>query len=585
MPGLVSRVFVAEGDFVAKGQELLILEAMKMENAITAPEAAIIKSIKISEGEVVNKGDLMITYDIASDAGDSTEADDVVSTQSIDRLEELRNRKSFLYDDARPVAVAKRHKKGKNTARQNIALLIDDDTFREYGSLIVAAQRSRRTEEDLITNTPADGLISGQGHINGDLFEGRVSCLAMAYDYTVLAGTQGTMNHQKMDRVIAVAKENKLPVILFAEGGGGRPGDVDMHTIAGLFISTFVEYAGLQGVVPTIAIVSGYCFAGNAALAGSSDVIIATKDISLGMGGPAMIEGGGLGKFHPRDVGPASVQVANGVVDILVEDETEAINAAKKYLGYWQGRLENYKTEDQAILQNIIPANRKRTFDIRRVIEVICDTDSILELRPECGKGMITCFARIEGCPVGIIANNSVSDAGAITSENALKASSFLNKCNSYNIPVVSFVDTPGIMVGPEAEKSGTVRSAGDLFVAGAKFTPPLMTVVLRRAYGLGAMAMMGGSTRKSQFTLSWPTGEFGAMGLEGAVELGYRKELEAIRDPKEREQYYNKMVDEAYERGKALSMATMYEIDDVIEPKDTRSWIAQSLHDYKRHR
>ena len=584
MPGLVSKVLVNEGDFVSKGQELLILEAMKMENAITAPDAVIIKTIKVSEGQVVNKGDVMITFDVAAATDDVGFVDEAASTQAVDRLKELRERKYSLYDEARPAAVAKREKKGKNTARQNIALLIDDDTFREYGSLIVAAQRSRRTEEDLIANTPADGLISGQGYINSDLFEERVACLAMAYDYTVLAGTQGSMNHQKMDRVIEVAKKNKLPVILFAEGGGGRPGDVDLQTIAGLFISTFVEYAGLQGVVPTIAIVSGYCFAGNAALAGSSDVIIATKDISLGMGGPAMIEGGGLGKFHPRDVGPASVHVANGVVDILVEDETEAIQAAKKYLGFWQGRLENYKSEKQEILQDIIPANRKRTFDIRRVIEVICDAGSILELRPECGKGMITSFARIEGCPVGVIANNSVSDAGAITSENALKASAFLTKCNSYNIPVVSFVDTPGIMVGPEAEKSGTVRSAGDLFVAGAKFKPPFMTVVLRRAYGLGAMAMMGGSTRKSQFTISWPTGEFGAMGLEGAVELGYRKELEAISDPVKREQYYNKMVDKAYERGKALSMATMYEIDDVIEPKDTRSWVARSLQDYKRH-
>lgn len=584
MPGLITKLLVKDGDLVNKGQELLVVEAMKMENAITAPEAAIIKTIKVSEGQVINKGDVYLEYSAASADDIVEESQSIGQSKSKDRLEELRNRKTYLYDEVRVEAVAKRRKKGKNTARENIELLIDEDTFREYGSLIVAAQRSRRTEEDLIANTPADGLISGQGHINGDLFDENISCLAMAYDYTVLAGTQGTMNHQKMDRVIAVAKENKLPVILFAEGGGGRPGDVDMHTIAGLFITTFVEYAGLQGVVPTIAIVSGYCFAGNAALAGSSDVIIATKDISLGMGGPAMIEGGGLGKFHPRDVGPAAVQVANGVVDILVEDETEAIEAAKKYLGYWQGKLENYEAEDQKILQDIIPSNRKRTFDIRRVIEVICDTGSILELKPECGKGMITCFARIEGCSVGIIANNSVSDAGAITSENALKASSFLNKCNSYNIPVVSFVDTPGIMVGPEAEKSGTVRSAGDLFVAGAKFTPPLMTVVLRRAYGLGAMAMMGGSTRKPQFTLSWPTGEFGAMGLEGAVELGYRKELEAISDPKEREQYYNKMVDEAYERGKALSMATMYEIDDVIEPKDTRSWIARSLQDYKRH-
>lgn len=583
MPGVVVDILVQEGELISKGQELVILEAMKMENAIISNASARVEKIHVQIGDVVEKKSIMITYRIEENKSHKVAQKNDEKAEGPDRLEELRKRKKYLEDNQRPLAVQKRRKKGQNTARENVLMLADEGSFKEYGSLIVAAQRSRRSEQDLIENTPADGLITGRGTIHQSLFGSRSSVLIMAYDFTVLAGTQGTMNHMKMDRVLAIAKKRKLPVILFAEGGGGRPGDVDVHTIAGLFISTFIEFAGLRSIVPTISIVSGYCFAGNAALAGSSDLIIATKNISLGMGGPAMIEGGGLGKYHPRDVGPAAVHVENGVIDVLVEDETEAIEIAKKYLGYWQGNLEKWTAQDQSKLQHIIPLNRKRTFDIKSLISMLTDNDSLLELRPGYGKGLLTFFGRVEGVVLGIIANDSSYEAGAITSKNAIKAAQFIRKCNRYGIPILSLVDTPGIMVGPASETHGTVRHAGDLFVAGAEFKPPFVSVVIRKAYGLGAMAMMGGSTQKSEFTVSWPSGEFGAMGLEGAVRLGYRKEFEAITDEKERVKLYDKMVEEAYERGKAMNMATMLEIDEVIEPKDTRSWILMAIKGHER--
>ncbi len=584
-PGIVVKISVASGEYVTSGQELVILEAMKMENAITAPCAALIQNILISEGQVVNKGDILFEYQSDfSESQISKEVRDVVDAPIESSLKELRTRKALLTDEARPEAENRRVSKGQNTIRQNIEQLVDPDSFKEYGGYVIAAQQSRRSMDDLLRNTPADGLVSGRGHINGESFTDHTECVIMGYDYTVLAGTQGTMNHMKMDRMISLAKDLHLPVILFAEGGGGRPGDVDVHTIAGLYISTFVEFASLKNVVPTISIVSGYCFAGNAALAGSSDLIIGTKNISLGMGGPAMISGGGLGDFHPREVGPAHIHTQNGVIDVLAEHESEAIQIAKKYLGYWQGRRKNWEEDSQLELQNFIPENRKRTFNIRHLIKILADRDSLLELRPEYASGLITCLARINGIPIGIIANNSEEQAGAITASNARKAADFLDKCDGYSIPVISLIDTPGIMVGPEAEKEGTVRAAGALFVSGANFKPPFLSIVLRRAYGLGAMAMMGGSTRASDFTISWPTGEFGAMGLEGAVQLGYRKELEAIKDEEARAATYNKMVEEAYERGKALSMATMFEIDDVIEPKDTRSWILSGINFYNRN-
>ena len=580
LPGIISKIMVTKGQSFDFGAELLIIESMKMENVVVADLPGKVLSIEVEEGQEINLGDTLVQFVQVDFNGEDERhnTDPVKEETKSSRIEELRERKFLLTDEAREEQVVKRRKKEQNTARQNLSLLFDEGIYKEYGGLIVAAQRSRRSESDLIKNTPADGLITAIGDINSRYFQQKTQCLAMAYDYTVLAGTQGSMNHQKMDRMIAIAKKKKLPVVLFAEGGGGRPGDVDVQTIAGLQVPTFVEYASLRGKIPTIAIVNGYCFAGNAALAGSSDIIIATKNSSIGMGGPAMIEGGGLGKYHPSEVGTSDIQCANGVIDILANDESEAILTAQRVLGYWQGRIPDWEAHDQEELQTIIPENRRRTFDIRGVIQLILDKDSFCELGEKYAKGMITAFGRIEGRPIGVISNDSAFDAGAITAENAKKASSFIDLCHTYKIPILSLIDTPGIMVGPEAEKQGTVRAAGDLFVAGAKFQPTFLAVVLRRAYGLGAMAMMGGSTRVSEFTVSWPTGEFGAMGLEGAVRLGYRKELEKIPDSEEREKKFNKMVEEAYLRGRAMNMATMMEIDDVIEPKETRSWISMAL-------
>lgn len=576
--GIVVKIAVSVGDQFKQGQELVVLEAMKMESAIVAPSAGKVDELFVEEGMMIDKGRVLIRFsEHYEDPGQKNEDPDQTQIHP-NHLEELRQRKQLLTDEARPEAVTKRNVKNQNTARKNIELLLDEDSFCEYGGHIVAAQRTRRSEEDLIKNTPADGLIAGTGTINSELHPERAGCMVMAYDYTVLAGTQGTMNHLKMDRMLDLARQMKIPVILFAEGGGGRPGDVDVQTIAGLFINTFTEFAGLRGHVPTISIVNGYCFAGNAALAGSSDIIIATKNSSLGMGGPAMIEGGGLGKVKPQEVGPSDIQFRNGVIDLLVENETEAVALTKKYLSFYQGKTDKWQKEDQASLQHFVPDNRKRTFDIRALISILFDQDSLIEFKSAYASGLVTLMGRIEGNPVGIIANDSKIDAGAITAVNAQKAAQFLDLCNRIKLPVVSLVDTPGIMVGPEAEKEGTVRAAGNLFVTGACFQQPILAIVLRRAYGLGAMAMMGGSTRRPVATVSWPTGEFGAMGLEGAVRLGFRKELEAVEDPSDREALFQKMVEEAYKRGKALSMATMFEIDDVIEPRDTRKWIMNAL-------
>ncbi|MGK0366471.1 MAG: acetyl-CoA carboxylase carboxyltransferase component [Saprospiraceae bacterium] len=494
-------------------------------------------------------------------------------------LEELLKRKSYLLDENRPDAVAKRRKKNQRTARENINDLCTK--FKELGSLIVAGQKGRMSRQDLIEKTPADGLITGIGEINSNLFGKEISkCLILSYDYTVMAGTQGGFNHKKTDRMMSMARQMQKPVIFFVEGGGGRPGDVDFNAtvIGGLDLMTWVEYAKLSGKVPRVAIVEGYCFAGNAAIAGCADVIIATKSVSIGMGGPSMIEGGGLGKFHPTEIGPAKMQATNGVIDILVKDEAAAVDAAKKYISYFQGDLKDWKSGDQEILRDLIPENRKFAYNVHKVIKALCDEDSVLELRSEFARNMVTALVRIEGKPMGLIANSTRHLGGAIDSDAADKVARFMQLCDAFGLPLLSLCDAPGFMVGPDHEKTAMVRHTSRMFVNAAALQVPVLTVILRKAYGLGAMAMAGGSLHASFFTIAWPTAEFGAMGLEGAVKLGFKKEMDAVTDPIEKQALYDKLVKTAYRKGKAVNAAHALEFDEVIDPAETREYLVAAL-------
>lgn len=496
-------------------------------------------------------------------------------------LADVIERHAWGLDANRPEAVAKRQRQNRRTARANVEDLCDPGTFIEYGALAIAAQRNRRPLEDLILKTPADGLIAGIAAVNGAHFaENKARCMVMAYDYTVLAGTQGYFNHKKMDRMLKLAYDQRLPLVFLGEGGGGRPGDVDAAgvMVAGLDLGTFASFARLSGHVPLVGVVSGPCFAGNAALLGCCDVIIATSSSNIGMGGPVMIEGGGLGVFRPEEVGPMAVQTENGVVDIEAADDAEAIAKARQHLSYFQGPLPAWEACDQLVLRDLVPESRRRAYDVGTVIEAVADTGSFLELRPRFGPSMVTGLLRIEGRPFGVIANNPGYMAGAIEPEGADKAARLMMLCNAHGLPILSLCDTPGFMVGPEVEKRAQVRHVCRMFVVGAHTSVPFFTVVLRRGYGLGVMAMAKGSFHESFFTAAWPTGEFGGMGLEGAVKAGFKKELAAVEDPQAREALYNELVAGLYERGKAVNMAAHLEIDAVIDPADTRSWVMRGL-------
>ena len=369
-------------------------------------------------------------------------------------------------DEFRASSTEKRHSKHFRTARENLNHLVDEESFLEFGQFAVAAQRTRRDYEELQDKTNADGIITGFCSVNSELVgEKHAQAVAIVYDYSVLAGTQGAFHHLKLDRICDQAKKFELPIIIFTEGGGGRPGDTDVLTqIAGLHIPSFSSWAQLTGTSLKIAVNNGYCFAGNAALFGCSDFRIATKTSWIGMAGPAMIEGGGLGVFEPTDIGPVSVHEKNGVVDYVANNEEEATLIAKKLLSYFQGSIEDFSICDQEILQNVMPEDRRYTYEVRDIINTVADQESFLELRKKYGESIATGFIRIEGKPFGLLASDCQKLGCAIDSESAEKAADFISICNDHALPILVLADTPGFMVGPASEELGAVRRMASLF-------------------------------------------------------------------------------------------------------------------------
>ena len=586
--GTVLTMDALAGQVCRAEQVLLVLESMKMEVPLACPCDAEILHVLCSVGEVVEEGAVLVQWRVAAASVPGMAGGESASTAPATKLAEsprgdlarLQERRALLQDAARPEAIARRHGSGLRSARENVADLLDAGSFSEFGAFAVAAQRSRRTEEDLQRNTPADGLITGTGTVQGR------PCAVMAYDYTVLAGTQGVWNHAKSDRLLEVARRSRLPLVLFAEGGGGRPGDVDWPGVAGLDCTTFASLAALSGQVPLVGIVAGRCFAGNAALLGCCDLIIAVEGASIGLGGPAMIEGGGLGRVEPDAVGPVDVHWANGVVDVRVPDEAAAVAVARRWLGLVEdagakgavGAALPGPGGDPLTLREALPAQRHTAVDPRPILHTVCDAGSLLEWRQGFGPGVVTAVARLDGRPVALAASDCRHLGGALDGPACDKLVRFLRLADAQGWPVITFVDTPGFMVGPDSERTGLVRRAGDLFVAAARLRVPLFSVMLRRGFGLGAMALAGGHFHRPHATCAWPGAEFGPMGLEGAVRLGFRKELQAQPEGPQREALFQRLLSEAVQRGQALNMASHLEIDDVIDPAETRDWLLRQL-------
>ena len=580
LQGTVTEIHIAEGDRVRPGQLLFVMSALKMEHVVKAEIGGVVRQLNVAVGEVVYDAHPLAFIEPREVGERVEEAEDEVAIDHVrPSLQALFDRRKFLYDENRPAAVERRHSRNRRTVRENIEQLIDPDTWVEYGALALAGQSRKRSLEELIWKTPADGLVAGIGSVNGDLFEaGRARTVFISYDDTVFAGTQGGRGHDKTDRMMEICNELSLPLIFHCEGAGGRSGDTDGSGAGHPNVRTWEKMGQLSGTVPMIGVTAGWCYAGNAAILGVTDIIIATEDALIAMGGPATIEGSGMGAFLPEEVGPMSDLAPAGSVDIVVKNQDEAIAASKKCLSYFQGSIEAWEAEDQRLLRHIIPEQRGRAFDIREVIRLLADKDSVLELRPEFGLSAVTAFVRIEGHPFGLTANNNAYIGGAIDSDGSDKIARFWQLCDAFNIPIIALVDTPGMMVGPEVEKTGLIRHCSRLFVTGVNLKTPRFCVILRGGYALGALSVMTGNSRAPIFTVAWPQSEHGGMNMESGVLLSNREELARIDDVEERAAEYQRLVDRAYDHISAISAASRFGFDDVIDPAETRRWIAQGL-------
>ncbi len=602
--GIVLSVKVREGDKIAAGQELVVLEAMKMEHSVRSAYNGTVVKVAVTQGQQVNAGDALI-FTSSDDDSSSTNTHDLVETENPEKLRpeltELNERKAFLRYAGREEDVAKRHANGYLTGRENLDLVVDKDSFIEYGDLVVAAQRKRHPISHLIARTSGDGIIVGWAKIN---------CHPVAVvigDYLVLAGTQGYLHHQKLDRIFQSVIDHPAPLVLYAEGGGGRPGDTDGLSVSGLKTPSFALMGEIKARgIPSVAVVNGYCFAGSAAFLGTCDIIIATrggskdapsrKSTTIGMGGQAMIEGGGLGRFEHEHIGPVHVHMRSGGIDVLVDTEVEAAPLVRKIVALFTyphlPPAESPYTSDPLRLRTAVPplSSRRRAYDVRHVINLLLDDDSFIEFCPEWGLSVLTGFGRINGHAVAIMASNSSSPlGGALDIASGAKVNRLLRLLVRLGgMHLLSLCDTPGFMVGPDFERSieaqgagSTYRCFGDWFANSQEFAVlggRVLGVVLRNSFGLGAQAMLGGGSLKNSMCVAWPSGVFGGMGIEGAVRLGYRKELEGINDLEERKKREQEMIDYMYSEGKALNVATVAEIDSVIDPATTRKWLEQMI-------
>ncbi|MEM6748528.1 MAG: carboxyl transferase domain-containing protein [Pseudomonadota bacterium] len=586
MQASVATVLAEEGQRFGPGEELVIVEAMKMQHAVRSTSAGVVRAVHTAPGDQIGPNQILVIVETGlADGRDADEEQKVDLDHVRPDLSALQERIGFTLDENRPDAVKRRHGRGQRTARENIADIVEPDSLIEYGQLTYAAQRTKHPRKELMRKSPGDGVVAGLASVKTEQGRGPGQDVAiLAYDGSVFAGTQGAFGHQKTDRLFDVAAELNVPIIFLAEGGGGRPNDVDFQEIirSGLGVTTFHHFARHKSSAPNITMVSGFCFAGNAAIFGAGDIKIATRNAWIGLGGPAMIEGGGLGVVEPTDIGPAAMQAEHGLIDILVEDDVEACEKIREVMTYFGQPAETCEAGDSRVLRHAVPENRKRVYDMRALITDLADTDGFLELRPRFGLGMITGLIRIEGHAMGLIANNPGHLGGAVDAAASKKAAEFLTFCERFKLPVLSLCDTPGFMVGPASEEEGGVKEACAFIRAGAELSTPLIFICTRKGYGIGAQAMAGGTFVKPVANFAWPTGEFGPMGLEGSVRLGFKRELEAAPTPEAQNELFEQMVAHMYKEGHALNIASLLEIDGVIDPAETRKTVLRVLLSHK---
>ncbi|MCY4094493.1 MAG: ATP-grasp domain-containing protein [Gammaproteobacteria bacterium] len=556
MQGTIVGIDVALGQDVRIGQTVAVVEAMKLQHDIRADRNGVVCAVSMSEGDVVREGFPIVFIDPVDSGGGALEVDEGIDLDAIrGDLQELNEMIEGRLDPAQSDAVTALREQNRRTPRENIADLMDFGTFKEFGPGVAGSAEG--------------GTIIGFGSVNADLVGEDQSRVALVYSNNEFASY--THGHYRQEQVHELAHDWRVPIVLFSEGEGQPVGGFGG---VGMDASVFTEFARLSGLVPLVGVNLGDCFAGNAALLACCDVIIATKNSTIGMTGPGVVEASGIGNHSTSDLGSMSFQELNGNVDIVVEDDSAAIETVKRYLSYFQGPVSEWEAPDQRRMRHIIPEDRVRAYVMRDIIETLADEGSVLEIRKDFGIGVNTSFIRVEGRPMGVVANNPAHLAGAVDSPGADKGARFFQLCDAFDIPVVVFMDCPGIMVGPDHERTALVRHAVRLFNIGANCTAPMFGIMVRKAYGLGVQAMIGGASSVPFLNVAWPTAEFAGMNIDGAVKLSARRELAAIEDPEERKAAYDQRVAQGYESARAVNSGARY----VIDPADTRAFIVQGM-------
>ncbi len=483
---------------------------------------------------------------------------------SRERLHAVEAARSEIADASRPDAVAKQRTRAAYTARERIALLCDPGSFTETGALV--------RDETFGPRAPADGMITGTARI-----EGRWAMVA-AQDFTVLGGSSGVLGSEKLRRLAGQAMQGGVPLVFLLDGGGHRIQDGQDSRHFARANSTFHDFARMSGWVPMVAAMLGAGFAGPTNYAGMADFVVMVRSQStMGLAGPALVKAGTGETVDGQAIGGADAQTRNGLADLACDSEDEALQAVRRFLSFLpsnaRAALPMQKTGDPSYrreesLLDLVPANTRKSYDVRRVIAEIADRETSLEIKPSYAANVVTSLARLAGRPVGFIANQPQRLGGMLNSPACEKAAHFIALCDAYGLPLIYLVDIPGFSIGSPAERTMLGRRSAKLLHELGHATVPRISVILRKGYGLGYLAMCGGRSFDADACLAWPTAEICAMSIEGAVDVAYKRSYRDAADPVATRQA---IIDDVRTRVDPLRAAEGYGVDDVIDPRDTR--------------
>ena len=575
MGGTLVALHVAEGAFVRAGQAVGIVEAMKMENVLAASASGRIEAIVAGAGHAVQAGDILFMFSPAEETSDDGVDISGAAESSRALVEDMLARKEALLDEGRPEAMAKLAKRGSLSARARISALCDSDSFQEIGGFV----RAEYARDD----APADGMILGTGKIDGR------PVVVIAQDFSVYGGSSGHLGSAKLDRAATIALQAGIPLIMLLDGGGHRiqDGQSSRHYASGAGI-IMQELAHLSGWAPIVGAILGFGFAGNTNFTAFADhLVMVRKRAVMGIAGPALVKVATGETISTEALGGADVQVdQNGLADVGVESEEAAFESIRKFLSYLPSnaagpapvvvpaRTQTEVERAQALL-DIVPANTRRSYDVRRVIELIADEGSVYEKKPTFARNIVTSFARLDGRPVGFIANQSLVAGGMLDAPACEKGAHFIAICDAFGLPIIYLIDVPGVAVGSAAEKTTLGRRSAKLVHEIGQSTVPRVSVVLRKGYGMGYVAMGGGRSFEPDASFAWPTAEVCAMSIDGAVDVAYRKDYEAAPDPVARRK---EIIDDMRSRVSAVQAVEGFGIDDLIDPRTTRARLIEVL-------